>query len=235
MGELNNAAGGLGGGGGNPANRKPFTKSGQFVVPDGVKTVYVTAVAGGGGGLSDSRYTTTKGGNTKFGTLLELEGGKGGEARGSRGNPQTMVITAPANTDHYQYPGGVGGLGRGTPGSACGDKSGGTALTTYTAGGGASCISDGGNALRGLDGRSYDDVMLPFVVGYGSGAGSPAGSNYGTTGGNAGAGVIDIPIPVTPGEIIDIEIGASGRGDTNRPETSRYAYDGGPGYLLVKW
>lgn len=240
MGELNNA---IGGGGGNPANRKPFTKSGQFVVPDGVKTVYVTAVAGGGGGVltfsgTNTMYSGTNGGNTKFGEKLELEGGYRGEYGSlhdeSFPGKAGQILVAPDNTEDYQFPGGMSGVGV-TPyvGEAVFDKA--TPYINATSSiGGSSCLAAGLTAYIG-GARVEDGLVLSSPIGTG-GPSAGARSNSSTTSGQGGAGVIDIPIPVTPGEVIDIEIGAGGLGGEGyHNAVTRHAHRGGPGYLLVKW
>ncbi|XP_078607085.1 uncharacterized protein LOC144879470 [Branchiostoma floridae x Branchiostoma japonicum] len=69
-----------------PYGQVKFTKSGVFVVPDGVTSVDVICIGGGGGGRDDhaeilgaSPYGGN-GGNSSFGPYLSAEGGKGAKA-----------------------------------------------------------------------------------------------------------------------------------------------------------
>lgn len=195
-----------------------FAKSGNYVVPAGVKQIRVRLVAGGAGLIA--------GMSTSFGSLLSATGGQpavgaapgaggvgtGGDFQASGGAGGAAFRGGGGASGSELGNGGAGGAGFGDSGGgggAVGGKNGGSASTTINApGGGASAKENGNTAATagassegGLDfstlaSANYNNtlnVIIPhplfcFIGSGGTGGASGSGGNAGSGGGGAGAG-----------------------------------------------
>ncbi|WKY44475.1 hypothetical protein Q5O14_18005 [Eubacteriaceae bacterium ES2] len=173
----------------------------SWTVPNGVREVLLTAVGGGGGGQDNNSSAWTAGGVTSFGSKVSLSGG-------SHTSGATSYIGTGA-TD--ELGGGTGAMG-GVPFFRSGSGGSGSSVYTSNCRGGASSIGAGG----------VSGVSSP---GYGGGGGGRNSSSYPGSGGGGGAGVVDLLVPVIPGEVIAIVVGAAGTGTSD--------YSGGTGYLHI--
>lgn len=220
------------------AHAQTFTSSGNFTVPSGVTTIYVSGCGGGGGGGS---------GATNSGGQSSLVGGGGGGGGGAG----SFIIKQPRSVT----PGDVltiniGGAGSGGSGSNAGAGNNGTS-------GGETFIA-GILSLPGGSGGGRGNTVIQNTAGYG-GAGGGGGSGYpkgqfgsdgnytgnggngasGPFGGNgggarAGTGPTDIG-----GSAAGFGCGGGGSGggygqpSTNVP--SGAGGNGAPGVLIIEW
>lgn len=213
------------------ASSKVFDTPGTYpwTVPAGVKVVKATGcAAGGGGGGGSAGYDNTDwganaisgsaGGVTSFGTLFTLNGGIGGHSAngtlgGVKGDGGTIPINIPAL---FALKGNDGTKGNDT-------------ISGHTSGAAGVAGANGMLGL-GLYGKGGD-----------SGAGG-IGNTGGASGGSGGAGaaVNGYVVPVTPGDTINITIGAGGGGGAGgvQNNTSFNGFsgaDGGNGILIIEW
>lgn len=199
-------SGGGGGSGGYVEYNTPGTYS--FIVPDGVKGVFVDVQGGGGGGACGSVVSGANGGSSSFGTYITATGGTGGpkssngNGTAARGTVIGATITFPGpffpdapvfelSTNNYAAGGGGGSI--------------------FAAGGSAENVSTNGrkNGGRGAGGGGYN--------GHGGGAGG-----YGMT----------FVSGLTSGQSIQIVVGAGGAGGVN---SSYIGGNGGPGIVRIWW
>ncbi|XP_035673048.1 uncharacterized protein LOC118413629 [Branchiostoma floridae] len=207
-----------------------FTRSGVFVVPDGVTAVDVICIGGGGGGRDDHAEILGaypyggNGGNSSFGRYLTAEGGKGAKAGNAGGEGGKGTVA-----DGGQ--GGVGGgcsAGAGAAGQTSGGGGGlvpGSSTHPFCgaggSSGGSSCGSEFEDMPPGKSGPGGEEPTSRKGGQYGGGGGSRAGGRAGGGGGYSRA-----VIRVTPGERIAVTVGEAG--------TPHYAKPG-DGVVVVAW
>ncbi|HKQ24080.1 MAG TPA: hypothetical protein VJT81_06525 [Burkholderiales bacterium] len=159
-----------------------FTANGEFIVPEGVFTLWVSGAGGGGGGGGAASVGGT-GGTTSFGSFITLLGGAGGGALGAAAQ---------------------GGF---IAGGWAGDY--GVRITavsfSFPGKGGDSPWGSGGESevLNSTNGGRPG-------TGFGTG-GSGATTNTEAGGGGGGGQIaMDTPVTVVPGQRISVTIGAAG-------------------------
>ena len=191
-------------------NMVDFASSGTWIVPSEVTKIIVIACAGGGGGGGGNGGTAGgNGGDTVIfgsvsGNLLTLVGGGGGSVGGARVSPGGSSPKCP-----------------GEPGiDAYSSHPGGTGGSSIFGGGGR--VTGEGTAARGEDAKGY---------GSGGGGGSSSVSSGGG-GGGAGDYVCGAVFAVTPGETLNITIGAGGNGG-NSGGSGASGGKGAPGFVRI--
>lgn len=195
-----------------------FTESGMFVVPKGVKYIFVTACAGGGGGGWTARYAASggAGGACVFRKRFDVsgmrtinitvgQGGKGGVRENSRGSNGGATVVG----DLLTLPGGDGGY--------------------YSTSSGVSATSaTSGNEWAG---RSGQDGVISFELGfYGKGNGEriDGGGAFGRGGvGQAGTEPVE-------GDA-NGELGGGGGGANTWNLSTHRPGDGGDGIVIIEW
>ena len=182
-------SGGGGGGGG-------FIRSTVTVVPGTTYTITV-----GAGGAKVVRGSGNNGGDSKFGTVVTANGGKGGiigfntsgAAKYGAGGAGGLGGTVTGGTGTQLYNGGAGSVGTinnsGPGGGGAGNGgSGGSATSNVEGVGGAGSIQ-GGYGGGPVNGRT-DGYGGYIPGGGGSGSTSLGSTLIGTTGGNGGNGLV---------------------------------------------
>ncbi len=147
-----------------------FTTSGEFSVPPGVSTIYVTAVAGGGSGGS--------GGGSSGSGRVGVGGGGGGA--GQSVIKQAISVNAGTSISITIGQGGASVAGGATNG-ATGNAGGNTII-------GSLSLNGGGGGARGTNSPSGSGGGVPGGTGYPAGGGSmdtTPGSASGVGGGGA--------------------------------------------------
>lgn len=191
-----------------------FTSSGTFTVPAGVTQVYLTGGGGGGGGGGSHTNDSDggAGGITSFGSLKSISGGSGGKNGVNSGTG-----------------GARGGMG-GVPGQS-GTKFLAGSLEPYGTGGdgGASGWYQAGTGGSGPDFNRNATPGAYCCGGGGATTGNPSSIPLAGGGGGGADFIVDFPVSVTPGQVINVTIGASGTAGSSR------AANGGSGLLIVKW
>jgi len=166
--------------------KRVFISNGIFNVPSGVTEVLITGGGAGGGGVSipnaSTRLPGSDGGNTTFGTLLTINGGKGATFYDSMGTP-----------------GASGG-----PGGESGHWGGSTEV-----GGGHG--GDSGFFFGGRDAEAPIALANRSPVYCGGGAGYTTVARH-SAGGGGGAFVYQLPVAVTPLTAIQVTLGVGGVG-----------------------
>lgn len=189
-----------------------------FTVPVGVTSLTVEAQAPGGGGSGTTPNVAypatpgTDGGTTELQrasiALVRANGGKGGR------------LTPPVGSLAGRGGGnGIGGISyRGGEGSQ-GTGSGG----------------DGGVATIDLKRGSGGNASLEASSGGGGGGGTGGSAN---TAAGGGGEYVTATIPVTPGEVLSVVVGAPGVGGAGgfiSPTQYNAGRIGGPGFLTLSW
>ena len=177
-----------------------FTSSGIFTVPEGVDTVYVTAIGGGGGGgggagsgdgSADGALGSYGAGST-FGDLLTVSGGNGGAGGKGSGRGGAPAGSGIAGGCAFGLDGGygacspptaLGGPGRGGPGG-----NGANAIAGTAGGGGASGSCSTVVLLRAKVTGLVEGQQITVTVGAG-GTGGAGGVGTERTGSNGLTGV----------------------------------------------
>lgn len=193
--------------------------TGSFVVPAGVYSLYVEAVAGGGGGSSCQASSAT-------GDVSGAGGGAGGFANG-------LYTVTPAQ--HISYVVGAGGTPTHTGGATAFGS-----LVTCNAGHGA-LFSGTGTSTGGLGGSATGGTIMNLTGGSGTdgshippsggapyiGAGNGGSSYYGQGGTsvNGAAG----NTATTPGA------GGGGAMDVNLTNTAFLGGSGAPGQIIISY
>lgn len=184
-----------------------FTASGTFTVPEGVTKVWVSMC--GGGGASGGYLFAVNGEASSFGSYITCSGGGGGGgSRGLSGSP------------------GVRGGDGGTPGQY------GSRSAPASGGNGGHCLFGTGGS-GGTTSRRYPTVSSGYGAGGASGYKTDIKDNvllY--SGGGGAAAVFKQEVTVTPGEEINVTIGAGGNGGGS---TYWHVGSGSPGMCLVEW
>lgn len=195
-----------------------FSTPGTYTaqIPEGVKSIYVTACGGGGAGGGSASYSVKKGGDgeaTVIGDLITLAGGKGG------GDDRTSSPGEGGGYGGYQEDGGNGVLGTG------GKMPTGV---SYPGGGGGGSLDNGGN---GGDGNKAGDGKRG---GGGGGGGNNRSSNgyYSAAGGSGAMAVLKRMFAVNGGQEIRIVVGCGGVQDSS---ASYKGGAGGDGYVKIEW
>ncbi len=195
-----------------------FSTPGTYVaqIPEGVKSIYVTACGGGGAGGGSASYSVKKGGDgeaTVIGGLITLAGGKGG------GNARTSSPGEGGGYGGYQEDGGNGVLGTGgkMPTNA-----------SYPGGGGGGSLGNGGYGGAGYDATDGKRG------GGGGGGGNDRSSNgyYPAAGGSGAMAVLKRMFAVNGGQEIRIVVGRGGVQDSS---ASYKGGAGGDGYVKIEW
>ena len=214
----------------------------NFVVPAGVTKLHVLAIGGGGGG----------------------GGGKGGDGGGAPGttegvsggtssvNANGFITANGGGAGHAANNGGGGGNGGGISGGNGGPggpgAQGGDVEMGSAAGGGCS----GGWDRQGAAGSTVYGGTSPASTSYGgsggpghhvAGPGSPFGGGGGgdvdqdASGGGGGGGGLahKNDIPVTPGQIITVVVGAGGNGSYAVDYPSTTQNKGANGCVEIRW
>lgn len=195
-----------------------FSTPGTHVaqIPEGVKSIYVTACGGGGAGGGSASYSVEKGGDgeaTVIGGLITLAGGKGGE------KARTSSPGEGGGYGGYQEDGGNGVLGTG------GKMPTGV---SYPGGGGGGSLGDGGHGGGGY--AAYDGKR----GGGGGGGGNDRSSNgyYPAAGGSGAMAVSKRMFAVNGGQEIRIVVGRGGVQDSS---AFYKGGAGGDGYVKIEW
>lgn len=195
-----------------------FSTPGTYAaqIPEGVKSIYVTACGGGGAGGGSASYSVKKGGDgeaTVIGGLITLAGGKGGE------NARTSSPGEGGGYGGYQEDGGNGVLGTG------GKMPTGV---SYPGGGGGGSLGNGG--YGGASYKAGDGKR----GGGGGGGGNNRSSNgyYSAAGGSGAMAVLKRMFAVNGGQEIRIVVGRGGVQDSS---ASYEGGAGGDGYVKIEW
>lgn len=192
-----------------------FTASGPFIVPAGVTKLeaYLLSGPGGGGGGGDT------GGNGASGT-------DGGDTFIENAAPTVIARADGGGT------GGGGGAQLNT-GGAPGKSNNSGAVGDSTGGYAGQRGSAGIASAAGKGGPGADAPLLPGVKG---GAGGDATAVSCGGGGGGGIGAAFVILTVTPGEVLDITIGAAGSGGAGGSSpTGDGAAGSGGGAVLLRW
>jgi len=204
-----------------------FTSNGTFTAPDGVNSVWVSAVGGGGGGGGGSSGAGGGGGSSAYSyrtiykvtaglnyTITVGAAGTAGENDADGGNGAQTIFNGPAGTITC------------APGS--GGKSGANGST-----GGAAGAAGSGSDLDGADGDAGGaggGILYPNIIGGagGDGVANDGGGGGGSIFGAGGAGGIHPGTNPGAGSY-----GAGGGGALFL--AGRDGAAGGAGYVLVEW
>lgn len=148
-----------------------FTSNGNFTVPAGVSTIYVSGCAGGGGGGSGGGSTVS----------ASNYGGGGGGGGAGQSQVRTPYAVTPGQVISITI-GGAGSPGAGSSGSGATGTAGGSTVV-----GGLVALTGGAGGVLG------NSLTSGFIAGGGAGAGYPSGSSgtdgqANTVGANGGAG-----------------------------------------------
>lgn len=209
-----------------PRGIQRFTSTGNFIVPYGVTTVYLSGCGGGGGGGGGAGFSSTNG---------NPPGGGGGAGASCIKVPVTVtpgqtisVIVGAGGTAGGGGPIGSAGV-NGNPG---GSTTFGTLLTlvggAYGAGGGALAKLDGGygGVYGGQDGT---DAQAGAVGGLGGSGGS---GPFGTAGGGGRSGN---NLGHTASAGFGFGTGGGGGGAAYSSGAGSSGSTGMPGILIVEW
>jgi hypothetical protein len=177
----------------------PYT----FTVPDHVYVVEIEAIGGGGGGGMIASSTCTNGGNGSN-TIFDGVITGGGGQRGS-----------------YLGVGGSGGSGGGSLSGITGPNGGNQASQIGGAGGNLPALGAINSGFAyGRGGRGATDIGINTCGCGGCGCGGCGG------GGGGSGGYYHGRLTVTPGDNINVVIGAGGNGDIE---------DGNDGVMIINW
>lgn len=181
----------------------------EFVVPQGVSTVYVEVqgAGGGGGGSTNEGSAGTQGGSSSFGAYITATGGAGG--------PRGSGVLTPAAR------GTVSGDNVLREPFFCSDGVG-----TKGGGGGGSRYAPGGPSVDTFSGNT---PIGGAHNGYGTGSGG-----YGGHGGGAGGNGVARVTNLTPGQRITVVVGAGGEGGISTFRGGRLQ-PGAPGFVRIWW
>lgn len=181
----------------------------EFVVPQGVSTVYVEVqgAGGGGGGSTNEGSAGTQGGSSSFGTYISATGGAGG--------PRGSGVLTPAAR------GTVSGDNILREPFFCSDGVG-----TKGGGGGGSRYAPGGPSVDTFSGNT---PIGGAHNGYGTGSGG-----YGGHGGGAGGNGVARVTGLVPGQRVSVVIGAGGEGGISTYRGGRLQ-PGAPGFVRIWW
>lgn len=197
-----------------------FTANGTFTVPNGVTTIYVTAVAGGGGG----------------GAKLASMGGAYGGGGGGGCIMWPLTVTPGQQLTITIGNGGLGGTSAGAIGGSGGSTSIGALLTlTGGAGGSTSTGGAGGIGPKGNGGWGQSSPGANVHGAFGGGGGG-SDSNYrpGASGGGvAGPGASYPGVGMHGSNAVGYGGGGSGVSATNA--TVYYGGNGAPGIAIIEW
>lgn len=203
--------------------RALYTSSGSFTVPEGVTKVRVTLVAGGGGGSYVNggwgvkiplRYGSD-GGNSSFGTLASVTGGKaGGTGYESQGGGYGYFYARP----------GAGGSPGGTQGRTCYnlDKDYYKELNCST------------EWVDGENGYTIYDIFGNFIGSYGASGGRDLTWGALACCGGSGGRAVKV-LSVGPGDVYAVTVGAGGQPNPTYSESGAYAGPGQNGAVMVEW
>lgn len=209
-----------------PSGIQRFTANGNFTVPSGVQTVYVTAIGGGGGGGGGAGY---------------YNGGSAGAGGGGAGRsaikvpvqvtPGSIIPVTIGSAGVRGTGGGPGGVGQN--GGNGGTTSFGTFITLAGGGGGtAGGVNNGGKdgGVGGSGGGSYGTDGVSILAGTGgTGGSSPLGTAGGSGRGGSSGGQ-------NATEGFGFGAGGGGGGGSYGSGTSGgNGSNGLPGILIVEW
>lgn len=225
-------AGGGGGGGGNNAGggggAGGLIYNSSYVVAAGPVTV--TVESGGTGGTMNAD-TATNGGNSVFGSLTAVGGGRGAYA--SPSNPAGFVGGSGGGGGAYISGSPLGGLGISGQGNSGGN---GYVLGTYTyttsgGGGGAGGVGGNGAAIAGVGGVGVQYSISGTATYYAGGGGGGSWNGYGTSnvGGLGGGGNGGQSSSATAGTANT----GGGGGGAGYPATT--AGNGGSGVVIISY
>lgn len=140
------------------SNRQEITATGPFVVPNGVRTVWVTATGSGGGG-----------GGSGNGATLQTLGGGGGSGETVFRKPVTVTpgqsITVTIGAGGTAGSGSASSSVGGNPGGNGGSVTFGSLVTaTGGGGGGGGAATDGNSPLPGAKGTSSGALAFAQLI-----------------------------------------------------------------------
>ena len=236
-----------------PAGQQEFTTPGAdtFTVPDGVFSVCVVCIGGGGGGVSYSSgaHSMHGGGGGGLGYKNDIAVTPGQVITvqvGAGGAQGTYSSSGSAGGDSYfdtalvckggGGPGGSYNVNKTVGGDFVGDGGGNGGGTTHAGFSSSSGGPPGGGGAGGYNGQGGDGFRNQLAVTYGdpdpnSGAGA-GGGNDGSNSGYGGGGVGLLGLGITPsGDADDGGDGGSGgaKGQTNATLNQGGTYGGGGG------
>ena len=196
----------------NPRGSQAFLASGNFTVPAGVTTVFLTGCGGGGGGGAYVNTTTGASGGGGAAACLK---------RAVAVTPgQVVAVTIGAFGNGSQVQNTAGTAGGTSSFGALLSLGGGGAGAPATAGGGGGTISGGtGVGIVGQAGEQYNPILTTTAKG-----GVGGGSMFGQGGQGGGQGTSNVSGGNASG------YGAGGGGGA----TGGGGY-GSPGFLIVEW
>lgn len=222
-----------------PVGQIAYTTPGAFTftTPEGVTSISIVAVGGGGGGTVNKAgtvYAGSAGGLSRVGAYVNAGGGAG---MATSGGVVNAGIGFAGGASGYGYGGGgaggyagLGGAGGSQNGLSGGGGGGGTGLLGLGANGVGGSRFNGisGNGASGAGGAGGGGGYAGGGGGSGGGVGAAAGSNHGgaggfpgggggtavwvyfSVGGGGGALAYANSITVTPGQTIPVIVGAGG-------------------------
>lgn len=196
----------------NSITSQTFTSNGNFTVPAGVTTIFVSGSGGGGGGGGGNTTTGAGGGGegapyysripitvSPAAVLPVVIGGGGSAGAGSGGGPTSGGNGGDSTISGLTFRGGVGGINGastglggvskgGNPSHGAGGGDGGTGGSNGQAGGSSMLAAGGSGGASAGSGGGGGGASSGAGGGGGSGGPGNSGSNYGGGGGGSAGG-----------------------------------------------